>query len=218
VTTDADGAVVITVVDPELARVLGADFRWPVVSDAAHAVVLVDQGFSCVVVGDVEDLPGCRLITVPDGVDVGGAHQHVAAQPGLDPLRLNADVGVFAWVTDDEHRLLLVRAAYGYGTWGLPGGTIGLYEALDQAVAREVREETGYEVGVDRVVALYGRRQHIGVYFACSLQGGEARTDFDTEVAEVGWFDPAEPPPRTSPVIPLLLADLASGEAAARFF
>ena len=217
-TADPGGALVIAVADPELARILGADFRWPVVTDTAHAAVLVIQGFSCVVVGDTDDLPECRLITVPDGVDVGGAHQHVAAQPGLDPLRLNADVGAFAWVTDDAGRLLLVRSAYGYGTWGLPGGTIGLYEPPDQAVVREAREETGFDVSADRVVALYGRRQHIGVYFACSLQGGDARTEFDTEVAEIGWFDPAEPPPRTSPVVPLLLADLGTGPMAARFF
>lgn len=217
-TTHGEGAVVITVVDPELARVLGADFRWPVVTDTAHAAVLVIQGFSCVVVGDAGDLPDCRLVAIPDGVDVGAAHQHVAAQPGLDPLRLNADVGAFAWVTDDDNRLLLVRSAYGYGTWGLPGGTIGLYEAPDQAVVREVSEETGYDVAADRIVALYGRRQHIGIYFACSLRGGEARTSFDTEVAEVGWFDPAEPPPRASPVVPLLQGDLGRGEVAARFF
>lgn len=65
---------------------------------------------------------------------------------------------------------------------------------------------------------MYGRRQHLGVYFACSMVGGEARTEFDTEVAEMGWFDPADPPPGTSPVIPLLMADLASGSVPARFF
>ena len=170
------------------------------------------------VVGDGTDLPECHLVEIPAGIDVGEAHQLVAAAPDLDPLRLNADVGAFAWVTDDKGRLLLVRSAYGYGTWGLPGGTIGLYEAPDGAVVREVGEETGYEVTVDRLLAVYGRRQHIGFYFGCSLQGGDVRRAFDTEVAELGWFDPAEPPPRTSPVLPLLLADLAAGQVAARFF
>ena len=217
-TSGVESAVVIAVAEAHVANVLGTDFRWPVVTDPAHAATLVAQGFSCVVVGDPGDLPDCHVVGVPEGVDVGVAHQLVAAEPSLDPLRLNADVGAFAWVTDDDGQLLLVRHAYGYRAWGLPGGAIGLYEAADQAVMREVREETGYDVTADRVVALYGRRQHIGVYFACSLLGGMARTHFDTEVAEIGWFDPAEPPPRASPVVALLLGDLASGGTGARFF
>ena len=216
--TSTPDVVVVAVVDDGLGRALGAEFRWPVVADTTHAAALITQGFSCVVVGDPGDLPACHVVAVPDGVDVGGAHQLISSQPDVDPLRLNADVGTFAWVVDDGGRVLLVRQAYGYRTWGLPGGTLGLYEPPDQAVVREVREETGYDVAVDRVVALYGRRQHIGVYFACSLLGGDARSEFDTEVAEVGWFDPADPPPRTSPVIPLLRADLATGEVASRFF
>ena len=59
---------------------------------------------------------------------------------------------------------------------------------------------------------------HIGIYFACSFAGGEPRTDFDTEVAELGWFDPADPPQPCSPVIGLLRTDLASGNVPARFF
>lgn len=211
-------AVVITIEDAPVAQALGADFRWPVVTDATTALALIAQGFSCVVVGEVADLPDCHVVPIPAGAGVGEAHQLVAAEPGLDPLRLNADVGAFAWVTRADGRLLLVRQAYGYGTWGLPGGTIDLYEPPDAAVVREVREEAGYDVGVERLAAVYGRRQHIGMYFACSLGGGEGRVDFDTEVAEVGWFDPDDAPPKTSPVIPLLLADIRAGQVAARFF
>ena len=213
-----DRPVVVMVSNVEVGAALARDFRWPVVGDSGHAVALVEQGFSCIVTCAVDALPDCETIAVDGDLDVGGAHQLIAAMSHIDPLRLNADVGTFAWVTDDGGRVLLVRQAYGYGVWGLPGGTLGLGEPPDQAVVREVREESGYDVAVDRVVALYGRRQHIGVYFACSVVGGEMRTDSDTEVAEVGWFPPDDLPAKTSPVISLLRSDLASGEVPARFF
>ena len=125
---------------------------------------------------------------------------------------------MFAWTSDGAGRVLMVKQAYGRSLWMLPGGELHLQEAPDKAVAREAKEETGYEVEVERLIAVYGRQQHIGLYFACRAVGGEERTDFDTEVADVGWFDPAEPPAPPSPVIGLLRTDLAAGEVAARFF
>lgn len=210
--------VVVVAADIEVASALARDFRWPMLADPGHAAVLVEQGFSCVVSCDVSGLDECHVVEIEMGLDVGGAHQHIASMSHLDPLRLNADVGTFAWVSDDEGQVLLVRQAYGYGVWALPGGVLGLGEAPTQAVVREVLEETGYEVSVDRVVALYGRRQHIGMYFACSVVGGERRTDSDSEVAEVDWFHPDDLPPKTSPVISMLRADVASGDVPARFF
>ncbi len=209
--------VVVVAVNAEVAAVLAADFRWPLVADAGVAASLVGQGLSCVVTAPVSVDGDFELVSIEEHLDVGGAHQHIAALSHLDPLRLNADVGTFGWVAD-AGRVLLVRQAYGYGVWALPGGMLSVGETPDRAVVREVREETGFDVSADRVVALYGRRQHIGIYFACSLAGGEMRTEFDSEVAEVGWFDPDDLPPKASPVISLLRADIASGEVPARFF
>ena len=38
--------------------------------------------------------------------------------------------------------------------YDLPGGGQGIYESLEQAVVREVKEETGYDVRVDKFIAL----------------------------------------------------------------
>ena len=149
----------------------------------------------------------------------GDAHQLIHAVGGLDPLKLNADLGVFGWVVGDEG-LLMVRAAYGPKLWGLPGGTVDLFEGADKTVVREVSEETGIDVRVDRLVACYGRRQHVGLYFACTSLGGDLRDHFDTEVADVGWFPLDDLPLPMSPVLGLLQNDIkdARSGAAGRCF
>lgn len=209
--------LLLVVPNPDLAHQLGRDFRYPVVDHESHVEVLIGQGFSCVSIVHPGALP-CEIVEIDLDADVGAAHQTIAAIPGLDPLKLNADVGTFAWVTDDDGRVLLVRQAYGFKAWGLPGGELNVGETPVDAVAREVREETGYDVLVDGLVAMYGRRQHIGVYFACSVVGGEARRSFDTEVAEIAWFDPDQLPERCSPVVGMVRNDVEAPRAPARFF
>ncbi|MCK4872708.1 MAG: NUDIX hydrolase [Phycisphaerales bacterium] len=61
-------------------------------------------------------------------------------------------VAACAIIVDDKGRLLLINRADGAGL-GLPGGFIRMREPVEDAVCREVREETGVRV---QIVAFVG--------------------------------------------------------------
>jgi len=69
---------------------------------------------------------------------------------------LEAKVGPMTWavgavVTDDSGRVLLVRED---GEWLAPGGEVEAGETHEEALVREVREETGVEIGVGDLAAV----------------------------------------------------------------
>jgi 8-oxo-dGTP diphosphatase len=68
-------------------------------------------------------------------------------------------VAVGAFVFDREGRVLLVERASppAQGLWSVPGGKLEMNETLAQAVAREVREETGLVVEVGALACVVER-------------------------------------------------------------
>ncbi len=83
--------------------------------------------------------------------------------------------------------------------WALPAGRLEPGETYEQAAAREVREETGYEVELERLVGKYWRPQYpnggneMWVYVG-RVTGGDP-SDHDWESLEVRWF-PVDALPR----------------------
>jgi len=92
--------------------------------------------------------------------------------------------------------VLLVRRAYPpyEGKWALPGGAVEFWERLEEAVKREVLEETGVEVKPLKVHGIYeimveekGRKYHFVVLcFLCDYLRGEPKPG--TDASEVKWF------------------------------
>ena len=103
---------------------------------------------------------------------------------------------VQAWIDRDGSYLALRRAAEPLaGRWNMPGGFVERNESGPEAVAREVREETGLEIEVDRVIGVYSSRYGTGddamsifdVAFHCRIKGGELEIAAD-ESSEARWF------------------------------
>lgn len=71
---------------------------------------------------------------------------------------------VGAVVFDDDGRLLLVQRANppAQGLWSLPGGRVEPGEPAQEAVRREVREETGLEIEILREVGTVERSAPMG--------------------------------------------------------
>ncbi len=73
--------------------------------------------------------------------------------------------------------------------WELPGGTPEADEEAEETLVREVREETGLEVAVDRHVGDWTRtgfRPHIARVYRCRVVSGQLTPS--SETPRVGWF------------------------------
>ncbi len=115
------------------------------------------------------------------------------------PNRPLIGVGV---VVFKEDRVLLVRRGKPprEGQWSLPGGRQRLGERIEEAAAREVREEAGLEIvvgGLVDVVDSITRDAGGAVQYHYTLvdlmaewRSGEARAGQDA--ADVIWADPAD--------------------------
>lgn len=109
----------------------------------------------------------------------------------------NLVVAASAAVIDDEGRILLQRRVDN-GLWAMPGGAMEMTESLPQAAAREVLEETGYEVVVSGLVGTYTDPRHVIAYddgevrrqfnvcFRAQVLGGELAVSHESH--EAGWF------------------------------
>jgi ADP-ribose pyrophosphatase YjhB (NUDIX family) len=82
-------------------------------------------------------------------------------------------VGGSAVVVDDEGRILLQRRSDS-GSWALPGGAMDIGETFAQSVVREVKEETGFDVRIERIVGIYSDPGHVFAY-----DDGEVRQEFN---------------------------------------
>jgi len=83
--------------------------------------------------------------------------------------------------------VLLVRRADD-GRWAMPGGWVDPGETPEQAVVREVAEETGLQVSAPRLVHTGQRPQSVHYTFRCRLVRG--RLQASRESIEVAFLTP----------------------------
>jgi 8-oxo-dGTP diphosphatase len=81
-------------------------------------------------------------------------------------------IGVSAVIFDEGRILLALRRDIDW--WNLPGGGMELGETVDEALRREVYEETRLEVAIERLVGVYSKpqKQEVVLTFRCHIVGG----------------------------------------------
>jgi len=139
-----------------------------------------------------------------------------------DPSEVRLSVSAVVWRAGPNTELLLMRRSDN-GFWGLPGGYVEPGESVIDATHREVREETGYEIDLGRLIGIYsdptqqviayadGRHvQAVNLCFeALALGHGEATTPHET--LALGFFAHDELPEPFVPIHTIRIADAAAG-------
>jgi len=110
---------------------------------------------------------------------------------------------VTALVFDERRRVLLVRPSHRESVWVAPGGAVDPDEQPQDAVVREVWEETGLLVEPTELRGVFGGPEYrvwyangdeVGYMMAvyeCHVTGGALRVDGD-EIAEARYFTASE--------------------------
>lgn len=134
---------------------------------------------------------------------------------------------VRAIVLKDDHLLIMQRNKFGHEYYSLVGGGIDMGESAEQALYREVAEETGIAIATPRLVIIEDAGSMYGIQYiySCDYVGGEPALSPDSAEAKIHaggqnlfvpmWLPLAELP--ATNLLPIELKQLLLAELAANF-
>lgn len=103
-------------------------------------------------------------------------------EEGYQTPKLDTRAAIFK-----DNKILLVHEKN--GTWSMPGGWVDVLESIASNTAKEVREEAGLNVEVERVIAIQDRNRHnvpvyaygvCKVFLLCNVTGGSFVENIET--------------------------------------
>ncbi len=109
---------------------------------------------------------------------------------------VTVDAAVFTFSDDKDKVLLINRGNEPFkGKWALPGGFVGMDEELEDAVARELEEETGLATVQLEQMRTFGtvgrdpRGRMITIVFMGIATEGQTKIKAGDDAAQAQWFD-----------------------------
>jgi phosphoglycolate phosphatase len=106
---------------------------------------------------------------------------------------------VGALIFNPAGEVLMIRTHKWSNLWGIPGGKIKLNEPAEEALRREVREETGLEIDDIRFAIVqdcigskefYREAHFVLLNYTCTSAGG--KVTLNDEAEEYQWIAPVE--------------------------
>jgi mutator protein MutT len=134
---------------------------------------------------------------------------HAHPQPGKSPFHcpqcgwsfyFGPVAAVGALIVNDQQQILLVKRARepGLGLLGLPGGFVDAGETAEEALAREVREETGLEIHDPQLLVTFPNQYRhcdfvipvLDFFFQCRVGASTHVQLVDGELSAFQWTRP----------------------------
>lgn len=105
-------------------------------------------------------------------------------------------VGCGAFIINEKNELLLQQRKKSpeAGFWSIPGGRLEMFETFENAVKREVKEETGVdievlvELGICDHIIKTEQKHWVSPSFLCKITEGTPRIIEPDKHADMGWF------------------------------
>jgi len=145
-----------------------------------------------------------------------------------NPTDLRLTVSAVARRASSDARILLMQRADN-GHWGLPGGHVEPGESVAQATVREVLEETGCTVQVERLIGVYSdparqtiefkggaRLQLVNLCFEARVLDESGQPTTPEETIDMGFFAPDDLPEPFVPIHTIRIEDAVSADTTAR--
>ncbi len=113
-------------------------------------------------------------------------------------IKVTVDAVVFGYSREDGVSLLLIKRKYDpfKGSWAIPGGFVLDDESLEDAVARELQEETGVKINYLEQLYTFGkpdrdpRSRIVSVaYFGLVKSNQFEKLKATTDAEEAAWFN-----------------------------
>lgn len=105
-------------------------------------------------------------------------------------------VGVGTVIFNDQNEILLIKRKKKpeANHWSIPGGKVDWFETLEEAVIREIKEETGLDIQVKELLCVTDHIlqeenvHYVAPTYLSEVTGGQIEKGIDDAILDIGWF------------------------------